>query len=286
MPRDKNKGSSNADTEVLEHQTVSGDQTTDSVTVTDTGEELPGDGGAREQEVETAIDRVGELADMLDLSGDTGKVVTNLADYFLELFKHRPKPWDQLTQSEQRDLYTQLKNNAKETVRIVVEAVARNDREAIRAMLESYTEKDGIKVTLKVKTFDETEALAAVVGLHKAQGKHVLITVASADDYDDGTKRDPSQPDEPGLNFEAGSDHPDDDSDLAGEAESDLETRVLKDGDAVMFAGEPGKVRIDVNSGWVQFNADNDGDDEWQDMREGTTAELAAERERTADFTD
>lgn len=243
-----------------------------------------GDNGARDAEVETAIDKIGSMAEGLDLGDDEGKVVDSLAHYLLELFKHRPKPWDQLSQSEQRDLFAQLRNNAKDTVRIVVEAVARHGREPIRAMLESYSEKDGIKVTLKVKPQDEDEALAAVVGLHKAQGHNVLITVASADQFDSGST-DPSQPEQNELGFEAGTDeHPEDNSDLSDAAEFD--PLLLKDGDAVEFAGEKGCVRVDVKRGWVEFLADDEdvAGGDWQDMREATPAELAAERERTADF--
>ena len=255
-----------------------------SQTQPDTEDQLPGDGGAREAEVETAIDKVGNLADTIDLGEDQGKVVAETAAFFLELYKHRPKPWGELSQAEQRDLAAQLEHNAKELVRHVVEAIARDGRDSIRALLESYTEKDGIKATLKVKTYSEDEALAAVIGLHKAQGKHVLITVASADDFATEPMQDASEPDQPALGFEAGSDeHPDDDRDLV-EAASDPED--LRDGDGAAFAGENGRVRIDLKRSWIQFLPDGDEDEEanWQDMREAKPSELAAERERTADF--
>lgn len=240
-----------------------------------------GDNGQREAEVLAGTERIEQGADALEFP-EAGKIVDDLALHNLEQFKHRPKVWDQMSQAEQRDLYAALSANAKETVRRIVEAIAAQQREPIRAMLESYTEKDGIKVTLKVHTFDEEEALAAVVGLHKAQGKHVLITVASADDYD-VERTDPSQPEQNEMGFEAGADeHPEDDSDLAGE---DVEPEPLRDGQAITFAGEEGCVRIDLKRGWVQFLADSEQESEnWQDMREATPAELAAERDRIADF--
>jgi hypothetical protein len=244
--------------------------------------EQPGDGGTREEAVLAGTEAIETGADQLDFP-EAGKIVEDLALHNLEQFKNRPKPWDQLSQSEQRDLYAALSANAKETVRRVVEAIARDGREPIRALLESYTEKDGIKVTLKVKTYSDEESLAAVVGLHKSQGKNVLITVASADDYDQAKTVDPSQEDQPALGFEAGTDdHPDDDSDLAGDAPDEFTG--VRDGDSTTFAGETGHVRIDLKKGWVQFMADSDEDDTWQDMREASAAELAAERERVQDF--
>lgn len=240
-----------------------------------------GDGGKREEQVLKGTEQIEKGADALEFD-EAASIVNDLALHNLEQFKNRPKPWDQLSQGEQQDLFAALSANAKETVRRVVEALARDGREPIRALLEGYTEKDGIKVTLKVKTFSEDEALAAVVGLHKAQGKHVLITVASADDYDQN-RTDPSSPEQNELGFAAGSDVTDEEL-----AAPDLETEPepLRDGDGVCFAGEDGHVRIDLKTGWVQFRADADeGEDgAWQDMREATAAELAEERERTADF--
>lgn len=236
--------------------------------------EQPGDGGDREEQVLSGTEAIETGADALEFP-ESAKIVEDLALHNLEQFKNRPKPWDQLSQQEQRDLYAALSANAKETVRRVTEAVARDGREPIRCLLEGYTEKDGIKVTLKVKPMDDTEALAAVVGLHKAQGKNVLIVIASADDYDDHTV-DPSQPDQQALGFEAGSDQ----ADLV-EA-----TGLLKDGDGVTFAGEDGKVRINLETCWVEFNADANETEDWQDMREATAEELAAERERRADTFD
>jgi hypothetical protein len=239
--------------------------------------ETTGDGGAREKEVKTAIERVEELVDAIDLD-DEKKIVSSCHLFFVDLYKSRPRAWDQLSQDEQRDLSAALEHNAKELVRQVVEAIARNGREPIRAVLESYTEKDGVKVSLKVKTFSEEEALAAVIGLHKAQGKSVLITVASADDFNDGPV-DVTEPDQRALGFESGSDEVD-----LEEAASDPEN--LKTGDKAAFAGASGTVRINLANGWVQFldSEQPDLDGNWQDMREAKPEELAAERERTADF--
>jgi hypothetical protein len=47
-------------------------------------------------------------------------------------------------------------------------------------------------------------------------------------------------------------------------------------------------VRINLQKGWIQFLPADLADEEpnWQDMREAKAEELAAERERQADFAD
>lgn len=234
-----------------------------------------GDGGAREEEVLASTAALDAKAEEEFLSGEGGQIVADTTARLLDLFKHRPKPWSELSQTEQRDLAAALESNAKEIVRQIAEAVARDGREPIRAILESYAEKDGIRVTLKVKPFDEDEALAAVVGLHKAQGKNVLITVASADDYHEAPARDESEPDQPALGFEAGSDeHPADDSDLADAAV------IIRTGDQL----DEGRARVNLTTGMIEALPEDGDEGSYIDIREATPAELAAERERTADF--
>lgn len=244
--------------------------------------ETTGDGGAREEEVSAAQARFDAMHEQIDLGEEAGLVVRNATDWVIELFKHRPKPWDQLSQAEQRDLIAGVEENVHELVRHVVEAIARTGREAVRCLFVGFTDKgDDIKAELKVKAFSMEETEAAVISLHRARGKHVLVTVASADDFHNSPANDRSQPDQPDLGFEAGGyEHPADDSDLAGEPEP------LRTDDEVYWAGDDGRVRINLGTGWVQFRdvKDIDAEGSWQDMREATPAELAAERERTADF--
>ena len=247
--------------------------------------EVSGDGGAREEEVSRAIDAVSDLHRAVSLEDET-KLVASLAGFFVDLFKHRPKPWSQLSQAEQRDLAAGLEHNAREIVRMTVEAVARQGREPIRALLEGYTEKDGIKVTLKVKPLSEDEALLAVIGLHKAQGKHVLLTVASADDYAEHPAPDPSEPDQHALGFEAGSDDiPLDEGEEEEESDLQAEALILRTGVQTLVPGHGlCEVRVNLGTGMIEaLVSDGDGQ-EVVDFREATAAELAAERERNADF--
>lgn len=250
-----------------------------------TTDDLPGDGGAREAEVSTAIDKVGELADTIDLGEDKGRIVAEVTSYFLELYKHKPKPWDQLGQKEQRELLTQLEHNAKELVRHCVEAIMRNGRESIRCLLVGFTDKgDDIKAELKVKGMSKEDTETAVLALHRARNCIVLLTRASADDYHEEPAADESEPEQRGLGFEAGDDEVGDDT-LSAEGlvrESDF----LRTGDQ-LDVPQCGlcEVRINLKTGMVEGK--QPGDDEFGvDVRQATPAELAAERERTADFAD
>lgn len=172
-----------------------------------------GDGGGAGRQHLTAIERMESAASEFVMNHRS--LVDDARDFMVEQIKMRPKPWSATSEGEQRDVYAAAEHGATELVRKIVEALAVEDKQPIRALLESYVEKDGIKLSLKVKTFNDDEAEAAVVQLHRARGKHVLLTVASVDDYKQG-RRPGTEPDQPPLDFEAGTDHPDDDSDLAG----------------------------------------------------------------------
>lgn len=179
-----------------------------------------GDGGNAEREHLTSIDAMVLAAEELVLNSKS--LVDDVRDFLLEQIKHRPKPWSATSQAEQRDIAAACEQNAKELVRKTIEAVAvGRAANPIRCLLESFVEKDGIKVTLKVKPIAEEDSLAAIVGLHKARGKHVMLTVAALEDYSEGRDVE-TDPDEPQLGFEAGTDeYPDDDSDLAGDDENE-----------------------------------------------------------------
>lgn len=240
-------------------------------------DDLPGDGGKREEEVATAMDQIDQLADNLDLGDDSGALVAELHLAFLDLMKHQPKPWSALTQAEQRDLSARLEHHATETVRLVAEAIARNGRDAVRCLLVGFVDKgEDMKVELKVKAHDKGELEQAVLGLHRARGKLVMLTVASVEDYRQTEIEDPSEPEQRALGFEAGSDeHPDDDSDLA------------EAGDPLADLGEGESVNL--KTGMIERLVPAEGGTgpaETEDVREATPAELAAERERTADFAD
>lgn len=158
-----------------------------------------------------AIDRMETLATDAVLSDKA--LVFDVRDFLLDQIKSRPKPWSATSQGEQRDVAAACEHAAKELVRKVVEAIAANGADPVRVLLTKVTLGDDIVIAGKVKVFDEAEEDRAVSLLHSARGKHVMLTVASADDYAQGNREAETQPDEPGFGFEAG---PIDDNDLAG----------------------------------------------------------------------
>lgn len=172
-----------------------------------------GDEGKLGAEHQTAVDRLELLGQKAEL--DIDFLLGDVREFFLDMFKTRPRPWSACSEAEQRDIVAACDHSARDFIRQTVELVRADGRDSIRALLESYSEKDGIKATIKIKPVDEDDALAAVIGLHKAQGKHVLVTVASADDYTGQRRESEIQPDAPSMSFEG----PDNNADLVEAAD-------------------------------------------------------------------
>lgn len=149
-----------------------------------------------------AIDRMENMATEAVLSDKM--LVFDVRDFLLDQIKSRPKPWSGTSQGEQRDVAAACEHAAKELVRKVVEAIAAHGADPVRVLLTKVTIGDDIVIAGKVKTFDEDEENRAVELLHKARGKHVMLTVASADDYAQGNREAETMDDEPNLGFEAG----------------------------------------------------------------------------------
>lgn len=190
---------------------------------------------------------------------DPRSLVWDVRDAMLEQFKRRPRPFGGLSQAEQRDVAASFEHAAQELVRKVVEAVAANGQVPVRVLLTKVTLGDDIVISGKVKTFSEDEEDVAVGLLHSARGKHVMLTVASKDDYQHGQREPETDADQRDMEFEAGAAHPADDSDLAGEDERQF---------------------VNLKTGMVESPDGNGGIQE----REAKPDELAAERERQADF--
>lgn len=201
------------------------DQGEDSSTAGATaGSETENQGGEVEQLIDDddeelpAVAKIEALADGFEI-GDLRYIVADGRDFLLGVIKELPKLWGAMPEAKQYDLARACENAVADLVQRIAEAVATREKLPIRAFLESYVEKDGVKVTLKLKPAGEQEELEAIVGLHKAKGKMVLLTAADSDDYR-AERKPQTQPDEPGLAFENGErPHPADDSDLADAAD-------------------------------------------------------------------
>lgn len=160
---------------------------------------------------ETPADQDALIEDMgaahSDVEFDTSSLAFDLRDALIETIKRMPQPWGQTPEGGQRDIAAALEHTSRDIVRRVVELVRSNGESSIRALLVGYTEKDGgVQATLKIKTFEAEESAAAILGLHRAVGKHVLMMVASAEDFARDRHNPNVNPDAPGLDFESGSD--------------------------------------------------------------------------------
>ena len=165
-----------------------------------------------------AAKRLGIIATSAPLQ--SGTLAGDVRDTLLDLLKTRPKPWDAMTEAEQSDIGRALEYAARELVKNVVDTIRSDGVESpVKAILESITDKGDIKITLKVKTTDDADAAGAILALHKARGKLVIITAASANDYLGERQPFAAAPDQPGLGFEAGSDDPTADDSPANEGQ-------------------------------------------------------------------
>lgn len=157
-----------------------------------------------------AVDGMNNITEQMEIS--TGEMIYDVRDFLIDQIKARPKPWSSTSQAEQRDVAAACEHAAKEVVRKIVEAVAARGASPVRVLLTKVTLGSDMVIAGKVKTFSPEEENAAVDTLHKAIGKHVLLTVASADDYTGNGRDAQTDVDEPPLNFEAGGESDDDDA--------------------------------------------------------------------------
>jgi hypothetical protein len=108
-----------------------------------------------------------------DLASETLK--GDLRDFVLDRIKHKPKVWQQMTESEQRDLIHETESAVSDIIRRAVHIIAAEGRQAITATLEQVTVKDGIKAVATLSKHDPFRH-----ELVDAQGKAILIVVADA----------------------------------------------------------------------------------------------------------
>jgi hypothetical protein len=175
-----------------------------------------GDGGAHEQATAAATEKLAQSGDQFAPVVDT--IAGDLRDFFIQMWKDRPKPWSQTSNGEQNDIVRAVEYAVRNAVAKSVDLIATNQMAdvPIRAILESYADKGDIKAVLKIKTADDTDAENAVLALHRAQGKLVLISKATPADYLGERGQVQTDADDPALPFaDDRPDHPADDSDLS-----------------------------------------------------------------------
>lgn len=151
-----------------------------------------------------AVERMEQMA--IDAVVKDRNLIAFARDFMLDQIKARPKPWSATSNAEQRDVAAAAEIASHELIRKIVEAHASFGKgEPIRVLLTKVTMGDDIVIAGKVKTFAEDEALRAVISLHAAHGKHVMLTVASTDDYNGGPEAE-IEDDQRDLGFQSDQD--------------------------------------------------------------------------------
>jgi hypothetical protein len=175
-------------------------------------------GGTKEQEIEGTIEErpdnahPGEAVDHVDeferrietLTGiaesaefESGSLLGDIRDTIVEIFKHRPKPWSQMSEAEQRDMARGIEQSARTLVRKIVVVVAEEDLVSVQATLKGYSAKGGtFKLNAEARGDEETARL-----LFEMDGHEFVIMSADATRFL-GQKGDAAvQPDAPALPF-------------------------------------------------------------------------------------
>lgn len=115
----------------------------------------------------------------------------DLRDAALQWIKQLQKPWQQLSEADQRIVIESVTKGAAFAVARAVDILAAGDFVTIDAALEQYSEKDGLKATLTLIATDES-----VLALHKAKGTRVRLVVSDARPFDGERKPAKPEPDQ------------------------------------------------------------------------------------------
>jgi hypothetical protein len=114
----------------------------------------------------------------INLATDT--LVGDLRDAMLGRLRASKKPWEQMSEAEQRDVVEQFTNAAKNLVKKAVTLLAANGRDTIVGHMHEIKIAKGL-LTAKVTTraTDETTLM-----LKAAQDKTILIVAADSGEYE------------------------------------------------------------------------------------------------------
>lgn len=126
------------------------------------------------KEIESVSEKVSQ--EEVDLAADT--LTGDIRDALLDNIKNMQKPWQQLTENQQKGVAIAVEDMAKNVVRKAVTIIAKQGRTVIQASLEKITIKDGIKAEVALSQFSEHRH-----ALCDSQGKAVLIVVADAEEF-------------------------------------------------------------------------------------------------------
>jgi len=124
------------------------------------------------EDTEEVSDRAIEMA-AKTMTGDLREAV-------LELFKHRQKSWQEMSEADQRAAVATVESFCHRAVTMAVGIIAADGRKAISATLKKAVVKDGaIEGTVVLGRYDDQRH-----ALFDAQGSSIIITIADPQAYD------------------------------------------------------------------------------------------------------
>lgn len=219
----------------------------------DTVEDQAGKHEAAHEAMLATLEAVAEDSNIT--SADLKQLVAVNRDAMIEVFKHRQKPWGQLSAGEQGDVAKALEHASKILVRKIVVILAAQNRPHVRAKLEGYGEDSGVKIKLSLAAMTPEDQSTAILLLHGAVRKEVLIVTADAEAHA-GAKKAKIEPDDPELKF------PDDNSDLAaaGDAAAEATRPAIAEAEGARQNETDGTAE---EAGSAMFGVYDDSTDEW-----------------------
>lgn len=194
------------------------------------------------EDAETVFDRRLERLSRIveEAEFDTGTALGDLRDCILDLFKHRPKVWSAMSQSEQQDTVRAVEKLGQQIMRKMVLVIAQDESESIQGTLDPKFSVKGDTIELKVKV-DHIDGDVLLLAYQLADHKVVLV---SADDKRFSSQRRdvPTDPDQIPMTFAddkpkapraiesapPAAPAPADDSDLADVAEGQTEKAAVE----------------------------------------------------------
>lgn len=122
--------------------------------------------------------RAAELLENFDLKADS--IGGALQMLVLDLFKHRPKPWDAMLEAEQASVARSIRNAVNEAMAEACLMIAEGGQHSIIARLEKFVGKGGkYQASLVAQGGPEL-----AMELAKLDGRTVVIIDADARDFD------------------------------------------------------------------------------------------------------
>jgi hypothetical protein len=151
----------------------------------------PGDDDDDENAITFSREQIDEKE--IVLAADT--LVGDLRDALLGRVRNMQKPWEQMTEAQQRDVVEQITNAVKTLVTSAVKVIAANGRRTIMAKLGKIElDANMIKARIETKKTDET-----LLELSAAQALTILIIAADSSEFTGETAPAEIDPDQPDL---------------------------------------------------------------------------------------